>query len=61
MTMKINVVKDEHGKVVATFEHAVPGGPAIKPVLKPKHTVHEVEGAQDYGANLSAFYEHHSR
>jgi hypothetical protein len=59
--MKINVVKDEHGKVVATFENAVAGGPNAKPVLKPGHKVHEVEVAENYKTNIKAVYEHHSR
>lgn len=37
--MKVNLVKDANGKVVATFENAVAGGPSIKPVLKPGHKV----------------------
>jgi hypothetical protein len=59
--MKVNVVKDENGKVVATFEHAAPGGPSVKPVLKPGHTVHEVEAAETYKRDIKAFYAHHSR
>ena len=59
--MKVNVVKDQSGKVVATFEHAAPGGPSIKPVLKPGHKVHEVEAGADYKKNIKTFYEQHSR
>jgi hypothetical protein len=59
--MKVNVVRDANGKVVATFENAVPGGPSIKPVLKPGHTVHEVEAHENYKADLKAFYKRHSR
>jgi hypothetical protein len=59
--MKINVVKDKDGKVVATFENPVAGGASVKPVLKPGHTVHEVEAAENYAADIKAFYEHHSQ
>lgn len=59
--MKVNLVKDANGKVVATFENAVASGPAIKPVLKPGHTVHEVEVAEDYKAHIDALYKQHSR
>jgi hypothetical protein len=59
--MKVNVVKDQNGKVVATFENARPGSPAIKPVLKAGHRVQEVEASDDYGKNIKTFYEHHSR
>lgn len=59
--MKINVVRDKHGRVVATYENAVAGGPSVKPVLKPGHTVHEVEAAENYQADLKAFYERHSQ
>jgi hypothetical protein len=58
--MKVNVVKDEDGKVVATFENATAGGPTVRPVLKPGHTVHEVEADEDYTADLTSFYQRHS-
>lgn len=59
--MKVNLVKDANGKVVATFENAAAGGPSVKPVLKPGHKVHEVEAAENYTADIKAFYQHHSR
>ena len=59
--MRINVVKDEKGKVVATFENPVAGGPTIKPVLKAGHTVHKVEAPENYAADLNSFYQQHSR
>jgi hypothetical protein len=59
--MKVSVVKDEHGKVVATFEHTVDGPPTLKPALKPGEKVHEVEAPEDYKKNISTFYEQHSR
>jgi quercetin dioxygenase-like cupin family protein len=59
--MKVNVIKDENGKVVATFENATAEGAAGKPVLKPGHTVHEVEAEEDYEADIRAFYQRHSR
>ncbi|HEY6490491.1 MAG: hypothetical protein WCC26_19325 [Terracidiphilus sp.] len=59
--MKVNIVKDEKGRVVATFENAAHGGPSLKPVLKAGHTLHEVEAAENYRADISAFYKQHSR
>jgi len=59
--MKVNIIKDEKGKVVATFENGPPGGPSLKPMLKPGHTVHEVEAADNYKADVKAFYQKHSR
>jgi hypothetical protein len=59
--MKVYVVKDADGKVIATFENAAAGGPVIRPVLKPGHTVHEVEADEDYAADIRSFYERHSR
>lgn len=58
---QINVVKDSDGKVVATYENAIAGGPSVRPVLKPGHTVHKVEAEEHYLADLKAFYERHSR
>jgi hypothetical protein len=59
--MKLNVVKDESGKVVATFENPMAGAPALRPVLKSGHKVHEVEVAEDYKADIKGFYKKHSR
>ena len=58
--MKVHVVRDGNGKVVATFEHAAAGDPSIAPVLQPRETVHEVEAAQNYYTDIQAFYEKHS-
>ncbi|BCL84672.1 hypothetical protein ccbrp13_71370 [Ktedonobacteria bacterium brp13] len=59
--MKINVVKDRDGKVVATFENAVAGGLSVNPVLKPGQSVYEVEAKENYKEDIKAFYEHHSQ
>jgi hypothetical protein len=59
--MRLNVVKNEDGKVVATFENPVGDGPSTRPVLKPGHTVHEVEAEENYTDDIASFYEHHSR
>jgi hypothetical protein len=59
--MKVNLVKDEKGKVVATFEHAAPGTPSVTPILKPGHKVHEVEASESYKKDIKAFYAQHSR
>jgi hypothetical protein len=59
--MKVNLVKDVNGKVVATFENAAKGNPSITPALKPGHTVHEVEAADNYTKEIKAFYEKHSK
>lgn len=59
--MKVNIVKDEKGKVVATFEPPRNGGPTLKPVLKAGHTVHEVDASENYTADLKSFYTKHSR
>jgi len=60
--MKINIVRDDRGKVVATFENpSEHGGPAVKPILKHGHSIHEVDVAEDYKSNLAELYRHHSR
>jgi hypothetical protein len=61
MNMKVNIIKDATGKVVATFENAVAGGPSVKPLLKPGHKVHEVEASENYKKDIEAFYKQHSR
>lgn len=59
--MKVNVIKDENGRIVATFENATPEGASVRLVLKPGQTVHEVEAEENYKADIRAFYERHSR
>ena len=59
--MKVNVIRDEKGKVVATYEPSRPGGPQLKPLLKPGHTEEQVEAHENYTADIPAFYAKHSR
>lgn len=59
--MKVNVIKDSDGNVVATFENATPDGASVRPVLQPGYEVHEVEAEENYKADIKAFYERHSR
>lgn len=53
--MKINVVKDRSGKVVATFE-TTGGAMTMTPVLNPGERVEEMEVHPNYHENLAAFY-----
>jgi hypothetical protein len=57
-TMKIHVVKDKSGKVVATFEPAVGTGPSstLTPVLNDKETIGELDVPDNYKENLSTIY-----
>ena len=54
--MKINVVKDKSGKVIATFETASERGVKVTPVLPDGHKVEQVEVENNYMDDLSAFY-----
>lgn len=60
--VKINVVKDENGKVIATFPKAIAGASqGLYPVLKPRHKVHEVDAPENYLAHLKTFYKENSK
>jgi hypothetical protein len=59
--VKVHVVRDEKGKVVATFERKPVGEISLEPVLEKGHTVQEVEAEEGYHTNLKAFYERHAR
>jgi hypothetical protein len=59
--MKVNLVKDASGKVIATFENARSGGPSIKPDLQPGQKVEEVDAADNYKADIKGFYAQHSK
>jgi hypothetical protein len=56
--MKIQVVKDKSGKVIATFEPAVGTGPSsmLTPVLTDGETVGELDVPDDYKEKLSTIY-----
>jgi hypothetical protein len=57
--MKIQVVKDKNGKVVATYHKATGRGPSVEPVLEPGRTVAELEVADNFHEDVKAFYEQH--
>jgi hypothetical protein len=57
---QVSVVRDQNGRVVATFEKSRRGEPQLGPALKPGHTVHDVEAEDDYLSNIKDFYRQHS-
>ena len=59
--MKIHAVKNQHGKVVATYEKAALGqnNESLEPVLPAGHKIEEMEVADDFHTNLKAFYDTH--
>lgn len=59
--MKLNLVKDKAGKVIATYEKAQGDGPSVTPELEHGHTVHEVEVAENYMHSIERVYDRHSR
>jgi hypothetical protein len=60
--MKINIVKDKSGRVLATFEKAVGDGPSVTPELDHAlHTVHEIEVPDNYRQDVQAVYKQHSK
>jgi hypothetical protein len=54
--MKINVVKDPSGKVIASFENVAGNGAKLEPVLPAGHKVEALEVPENYMANLNAVY-----
>lgn len=57
--MKINVIKDAKGKVIATFEKGQTQASTVLPVLEKGHSVHEMDVADDYKSDLHTFYSRH--
>jgi hypothetical protein len=59
---QVSVIRDQNGRVVATFEKPEPGEPRgeLRPVLKPGQTVHDVEAEDDYLSNIMDFFKRHS-
>ncbi len=58
--MKVNLIKDANGKVTASFESAAAGKPSVQAVLSNGEVLHVVEAAENYKADIAAFYKHHS-
>ena len=58
--MKLNLVKDKAGKVIATYEPAQSGGPSVTPELDQSHTLQEIDVADNYLHNVDAIYKQHS-
>jgi len=59
--MKVNIVRDEKGNVVATYENpSTHNGPKVSPKLKSGYTTLEVEAADNYKSILDDFYKQHS-
>lgn len=58
--MKLNIVKDKAGKVIATFEKAAGEGPSVTPELDHTQTVHEIDVAENYREDIHAIYKQHS-
>ncbi|MGV2291669.1 hypothetical protein AAHK20_23360 [Trinickia sp. YCB016] len=59
--MKVNLVKDASGRVIATFENGSASGPSLRPELQPGHTVEVVDAAENYKADIDTFYKQNSR
>ena len=60
--MKINLVKDKSGKVIATFEAAKANGPSVAPQIDPAlHSLQEVDVADNYLQSIDAVYAQHSK
>ncbi len=53
--MKVHVMKDREGKVVASFEKK-PGGVKLEPTVAPGHKVEETEVPENYVADLRVLY-----
>jgi hypothetical protein len=54
--MKINVVKDKSGKVVATFQTASGDGAQVKPITADGQKVEAAEVPDNYHSNLTSVY-----
>jgi hypothetical protein len=53
--MKIHVVKDQHGRPLASFE-PMASGPKLEPKLGEGHKVEELEVPEKYTSDLKVLY-----
>ena len=58
--MKVQVVKDKHGKTLATFE-TKSGEAKLEPTLQEGHKLEEMEVPEHYVKNLSVVYKSATR
>ena len=54
--MKINIVKDPSGKVIASFESVTGNSAKLEPVIPAGHKVEALEVPENYMSNLTAVY-----
>jgi hypothetical protein len=54
--MKINVVRNNSGKIVASYEAAGQGAVSLTPVLKDGERVEEMDVPANYRDNLALLY-----
>jgi hypothetical protein len=54
--MKVQIVRDANGKVVASAEVGKETEVSVSPVLEKGHTVEEISAADKYAHDLAGFY-----
>jgi hypothetical protein len=54
--MKVQIVRDAHGKVIGTTEIAKDGEVSVKPDLEKGHTSEEISATDQYARDLGGFY-----
>ena len=57
--MKVQIVRDDNGKVIASAESTKGSEVSVKPILEKGQTVEEVDAAAQYLQDLPNFYKHH--
>jgi hypothetical protein len=55
--MKVKLVKDSKGNVVAAVEHGAANETKIEPVIPKDYTIEEVEVSHDYKSDIKGFFE----
>jgi hypothetical protein len=59
--VKVNIVRDRRGNVVASYEDPDPGRMRIEPVLPKGYTIEKVEEEVGYHKDLKRFYQKHKK
>lgn len=57
--MKVQIVRDAQGKVIASAEVGKESEVSVKPVLEKNQTAEEVNAADRYEHDLNGFYKQH--
>ena len=59
--MKISILRDAKGQILATYQPAVRAPASVKPKVEKEHKVEEMEVSEDYASDINAFHDRYRK